>query len=279
MNNGCAGVIAGIVLGVIGLLAVLVIFSASTVSAGYVGLVLTNGRVEPGTLEPGLHIVFPFTQRIVSIDTRVQPHNFKQIGAASSELQSVVLTGTMNYHLDKNHVSELYQTVGLDFANNVIDPAFSDFMKETVPHYQVTQILNKRDEIRSIAKKQLGDNLARYGIIVDDIYISDISFSSDYQAAIEAKQTAQQNVEKEQQILDQKSIQAKQAIVDAQGKADAAVATAKGEAEANQVRASGLTPELIDYLRWQRWDGHMPQVVGSNSSTLLDLNPVAAKAP
>lgn len=261
--------------------AVLLVFftSASTVQAGHVGVVLTFGRVEPGVLQPGFHFVMPFSQQIVQIDTRVLPHSFKEIDAASKELQSVKLTGTMNYHLEPQRAGQLYQTVGLDFASKVIDPAFNDFIKEVVPQYPVTEILAKRDEIRALARERLSKNLERYGIIVDDIYLSNISFSPDYQNAIEQKQTAQQKVETEQQILRQKEIQAQQAVIDAKGKADATVAAAEGEARANQIRTESISPELIEYLRWQRWDGRLPMVTGSNAAPFVALPEEPAPAP
>ena len=218
--------------------------SSTTVQAGYVGVLLTFGRVEPGVLPPGFHLILPFAQRIVQVDTRVSPHAFKAIDAASAELQSVKLTGTMNYHLEASRANELYQNVGLSFAESVIDPAFNDFIKEVVPRYPVTDILIKRDEIRTRAKEMLGANLERYGIVVDDIYISDIAFSADYQGAIEKKQTAQQTVEAERQILAQKEVQAQQAVVEAKGKADARVATADGDAKANEELTQSITPQL-----------------------------------
>jgi regulator of protease activity HflC (stomatin/prohibitin superfamily) len=244
------------------LLVVGIFTSSSTVQAGHVGVVTTFGSVEPQVLAPGFHFVVPFAQRIVQVDTRVLPHTFKQIDAASQELQSVRLTGTMNYHLDGAKAYELYQNVGLEFATNIIDPAFSDFIKEVVPQYHVTDILIKRDEIRSAAKQKLGDNLSRYGIIVDDIYISDIAFSAEYQAAIEKKQTAQQAVETERQVLEQKRVQADQAFAEADGKARAAVASAMGEADANRARTDSISPQLIDYLRWTKWDGRLPLFQG-----------------
>lgn len=244
---------------------ILVGLSATTVQAGYVGVVLTFGRADSQVRPPGFHLIVPLVQRIVQVDTRVLPHTFKEIDAASKELQSVKLTGTMNYHLEANRAPELYQTVGLDFASKVIDPAFNDFIKEVVPQYPVTEILAKREEVRLKAKERLGASLTRYGIVVDDIYISNIAFSDEYQTAIERKQTAQQNVETESQFLRQKEIQAQQAVVEAKGKADAAVAAAEGEAKANLARTATISPQLIEYLRWTRWDGHLPAVVGGQT--------------
>ena len=85
-------------------------------------------------------------------------------------------------------------------------------------------------------------------------------------------------METEQQILRQKEIQAQQVVIDAKGKAEAAVASADGEARANQVRAAGITPQLIDYLRWTRWDGRLPLVSGE-STPLVTLAAEATTAP
>lgn len=269
--GGRIGCIAGAgIAGLVVLMLVLGFVSGSVVQAGHVGVLLTWGRAHPQVLQPGFHLIFPMAQRIVQVETRVLPHNFKEIDAATKEYQSVKLTGTMNYHLEAARAAELYQNVGLDFADRVIDPAFNDFIKEVVPRYAVTEILIKRDEIRQAAKQALGANLERYGIVVDDIYLSNIAFSAEYQDAIEKKQTAQQNVETEQQILAQRTIQAQQRVAEAKGNAEAAIANAEGEARANQLRTASITPQLIDYLRWTRWDGRLPQVL-SDSSPLLTM--------
>ncbi len=251
------------------------------VYAGHVGVRATWGQVEPEPLVPGFYILNPISQRVFDVDVRVLPHNFKQIDAASKELQSVKLTGTMNYHIEPGRVPDLYQRVGIDFVEKIIDPAFADFVKEVVPQYAVIDILSKRDEIRVRAREALGRNIERYGVTIDDIYISEITFSPDYQAAIEKKQTAQQQVEAERQILAQKQIQATQAVVEAQARADSRVAVAEGDAKANRSLTESLSPQLIDYLRWTRWDGRLPMVTGERGALIqVPLPPdTASPAP
>jgi prohibitin 1 len=241
------------------------------VYAGNVGVKTVWGRVTGDALQPGVYFLNPISDRIFDIDVRVLPHNFKEIDAASKEYQTVRLTGTMNYHIQADKAPYLYQTVGIDFVDKVIDPAFADFVKEVVPQYPATDILGKRDEIRQRARDALGKNIERYGVTVDDVYLSNITFSPEYQAAIERKQTSQQQVEAERQVLAQKGVQADQAVVEARGKADARVAAAQGDARANQLLTASLSPELIDYLRWTRWDGRLPQVTGGSSGTLISV--------
>ncbi len=227
------------------------------VPAGYVGVVRFLGQVQPAVLYPGASWVIPFVNTVEEVDTRVQPHNFQQLTAATAENLQVTVTGTMNYHLDPAFAGQLIQNVGTDFASKIIDPAFSDYIKQVTPAYSAdsnspTFILNKRDEIRRLTREQLGENLARYNIIVDDIYIVDIGYPQAYNDSITAKQVEQQNVQREQQILEQKRIQAQQAVVTAQGEADSNRAIAQGQADANQSINESITDELIQWQAIQK---------------------------
>jgi regulator of protease activity HflC (stomatin/prohibitin superfamily) len=242
------------------------------VPAGNVGVVTNFGQVQTVTLEPGLHVVTPIVQHVTNVDTRVQPHEFQEIDAASKELQTVKLTGVMNYHIDGQFASDLFQRVGTDFAAKIIDPAFNDFIKTVVPDYSVNDILAKRDEIRSLAKAQLAGNLEQYHIIVDDIYIANIAFSDSFQQAIEAKQVAQQQVQTEQQILAQKQIQAQQAVAAAKGQADATVTLAEGQAKANDLLNASLTDQILQYQYIQKLtDKITVMLLPSGNQTIFDL--------
>ena len=233
------------------------------VPAGQRGVVLWWGKVEERIMPEGLNFKVPIAERVIKVDVRVQPHPFKEIDAASKEYQMVKLTGMMNFHIDPSFVNDLYQKVGLDFANKVIDPAFNDFVKEVVPIYQITEILPKREEIRKRAMTKLGDNLARYHIVVDDIYFSNIRFTPEYERAIEAKQVAQQQVETQRQVLAQREIEAQQKVATAKGEAESILVVAQGQARANDALARSISPILVQYKSVEKWNGILPQVSGS----------------
>ena len=273
--GGVVGAVVGGFITIIGLSGPFV-----EVPPGNVGVVTNFGQVQTVTLEPGLHIVVPIYQHVTNVDTRVQPHQFQEIDAASKELQTVRLTGVMNYHIDGQFASDLFQRVGTDFAAKIIDPAFNDFIKTVVPDYSVNDILAKRDEIRTFAKDQLGGNLAKYHIIVDDIYIANIAFSSDFQQAIEDKQVAQQRVQTEQQILAQKQIQAQQAVAAAKGQADATVTLAEGQAKANELLAASLTDQILQYQYIQKLtDKITVMLLPSGNQTIFDLKSLINPEP
>jgi regulator of protease activity HflC (stomatin/prohibitin superfamily) len=259
--------------GILIILFIIVIFlwgSFAIVPAGHRGVVLWWGSVEKRVMGEGLNFKVPMAERVIKVDVRVQPHPFREIDAASKEYQMVKLTGMMNFHIDPSYVNDLYQKVGLDFANKVIDPAFNDFVKEVVPNYPITEILPKREEIRKRAMIKLGENLTRYHIIVDDIYFANIRFTQDYEKAIEAKQVAQQQVETQRQILAQREIEAQQKVATAKGEAESILVVAQGQAKANDVLSRSISPILVQYKSIEKWNGILPQVSGGGIP-LIDL--------
>jgi regulator of protease activity HflC (stomatin/prohibitin superfamily) len=242
------------------LLFIFYLATVKIVPAGNVGVVTNFGAVQKDTLDPGLHVVVPFAQNVHQVNTQVQAHAFQEIDAASQELQTVKLTGKVNFAIDARHAADLYQNVGLDFAGKLLDPSFNDFIKTIVPTYPVNDILKNRDAIRDATKDRLNQAVNPYGITIVAVQITDISFSAEFEKAIEAKQVAQQQVQTQSQILEQKKIQAQQAVVDADG-----------QAKANAILNASLTPTLVQWQEIQKWDGKLPQVTGG-ASPFVSLN-------
>ena len=244
--------------------------SFAIVPAGHRGVVLWLGSVEERVMGEGFNFKVPIAETVIKVDVKVQPHPFKEIDASSKEYQNVKMTGMMNFHIDPTYVNDLYQKVGLDFADKVIDPAFNDFVKEVVPTYPIGEILPKREEIRKRAMTKLGDNLSRYHIIVDDIYFANIRFSPEYEGAIEAKQVAQQQVETQRQVLAQREIEAQQKVASAKGEAESILVVAQGQAKANDALSRSISPILVQYKGIEKWNGILPQVSGG-ALPLIDL--------
>jgi regulator of protease activity HflC (stomatin/prohibitin superfamily) len=261
-------------LGIIIVLLIVLIVGWGTfvvIPAGHRGVVLLWGGVEKRIMGEGLNFKMPFAESVIKVDVKVQPHPFKEIDASSKEYQMVKMTGMMNFHIDPSYVNDLYQKVGLDFADKVIDPAFNDFVKEVVPTYPIGEILPKREEIRKRAMTKLGDNLSRYHIMVDDIYFASIRFSPEYEGAIEAKQVAQQQVETQKQVLAQREVEAEQKVATAKGEAESILVVAQGQAKANEALSRSISPILVQYKGVEKWNGILPQVSGG-AVPFIDLH-------
>merc|ERR1712127_1067543 len=83
-------------------------------------------------------------------------------------------------------------------------------------------------EVREVLQKRALEN----NIIIDDVSLTDMQFGHDFMDAIEQKQVAQQNAEKEKFNVERKEHEVKADILRAEGNAEAAMMIADAVAEA-----------------------------------------------
>lgn len=255
---GCAvvGALATIFLGL-----VLFFGGRIQIDAGNVGVVAQLGAIDTHQqpLQPGFHVVNPFTTSVTTISTQPQNHTFSEVAASSKELQNVYVDGGINYHIDGSEAPQIVTEGGLDaVVLKVFNPAFQDYIKEVVPQYPATDVLAERAKIRDATLTELRSKAAAYGIHVDDLFLTNIHFDKAYTDAIEKAAVSQQQ------------------LVQAENDAKTTVAKAQGDAQANALRQATLTPEQLQYMALQnqqaaiaKWDGKLPTTELSGSTNLL----------
>jgi regulator of protease activity HflC (stomatin/prohibitin superfamily) len=234
-----------------------------TVDAGTMGVVTRQGAVVR-TIPPGPHFITPFLEQVHEISTRtlvVKPNE----DAASHDLQVVHMQVTLAYHFDPAHVAYIYSQLS-DASegaveNKVVIPAILEAMKANAAQYDAQQLISERPVVRDGIEAFLQKKLKDYYIIPETVSITDFNFSKDYNAAIEAKQTAEQESEQAENILKKVKIEAEQKI-----------ASANGEAAALRAQKEQITPELlqlrmIEMLR-EKWDGRLPENYYGGASPL-----------
>ena len=93
-------------------------------------------------------------------------------------------------------------------------------------------------------------------------------YISDFCNLMEEAQTAKIQAEKDKQVAE---IAAQQAIVEAEAQAEVVRIAAEAEAAANREIAASLTPELIEKIKYEQWDGKMPTVSGG-ATPIIGIN-------
>jgi regulator of protease activity HflC (stomatin/prohibitin superfamily) len=241
-------------------LTVLVLLAVYTVPAGSVGVVTRWGAVNR-VVQPGIGIKWPIAERIVQMDVRTQKDQV-DAAAASKDLQQVTSTIAVNYHLDGKYAVQVFQNVGINYQDILLAPAIQNIFKATTAGYTAEELITRREEVRIKAEAALKDQLAVYHVIVENFNIVNFDFSQEFNAAIEAKQVAQQQVETAKQKLAQAQVDAATAKAQAQGQADA---------QAALKNTGALSPEYLQYLALTKWDGHLPSVVGG-ATPFIDIS-------
>ena len=273
VNRGAA---RGVAIGIIVLVAIgLVAYSAvQIVDAGHRGVLLHWNAVDTTVppLEEGLHFVMPFADSVVQMEIRTLKY-VKSTTSASKDLQTVSTTVTVNYHPSPESVHYLYQGVGLDYENRIIQPAVEEVVKQVTANYNAEELITKRPDVKADIEREITDRLAGFNIETEVISITDFQFSTLFAAAIEAKVEAEQKALKAENDLIRIEVEARQIEQQAQGEANANIARASGEAEAIRIinEALAQNPNYLEWLKTQAWDGKLPLVVGEGGTPFIQI--------
>lgn len=255
---GSAGKIAAAVI-VILVLAVVVLNSFTAVTAGHSGVVTTFGKVSDSVLSEGLHFKIPFVQKIVLVDNRVLKAE-ADCSSASKDLQTVRSTIAVNYKVMNSYSASVYKNIGMDYESVIIIPAVQECVKAVTARFTAEELITNRQNVSDLMSEQLKEKIGSYGIDVQIFNIISFDFTDEYNAAVEAKQTAQQNALKAEQDLQRIKVEAEQTV-----------AAAQAEAEAYRLKSEQITPEILLMSYIDKWDGKLPTVSGEGGSTLIDI--------
>lgn len=240
----------------------LVYGSIYTIDSGERGIVLTNGSVS-SVEEDGLHFKAPIFQRVVKVDVRTRKAH-TPADAASSDMQRVSAEVALNYHLDETKLEQIYTKSGMGVESVLIDPRIQEVVKAVVAKYKAEFLLSQREIVKGEIESALKTSLAPYNIIVEAIQITNFKFSEQYDAAIEAKQTAEQNAQKAKNDLERIKIEAEQKI-----------ATAQAEAEAIRIQSQAIQAQggagYVQLKAIEKWNGTLPTYTGNGPIPFIDV--------
>lgn len=279
------------------------ILCIKSVPAGYVGVVYNmNGGVDGEILTQGWHIVFPtkkvttysigIEQSYLSSEKKGDSKDDESFSIPTSDGKTVKVNLEFSYRFDEARVADTFVRFkgksGETIKDTFIKPKVIAWTQEVSANYPVTDIFgDKRTAINAELDVYLREKFDVYGIIIDTVNFTDISVDAETSAAIQKKVTAQQELElanieaqtakiqaeKDKQVAliqaqkdkEAAEIKAQTDIIEAEAEAEVVRIAAEAEAAANQKIAASLTPELIEKIKYEQWDGKLPGVTGADS--------------
>lgn len=241
------------------LVASALIASFTIVPSGSSGVRVTLGKVSDTVMESGLNFQIPLVQKTVVVNNQVQREDV-QGEAASKDLQTVTYNVSVNYNVIASESAELYRTVGKSWSEVIIRPAIQESVKSAIAEYTAEELITDRTSVSNLMLEEINGRMSEYGINIAEINIITMDFSPEFDAAIEAKTVATQQVLTEQQNLEKAKVVAQQKVVEAQA-----------EAEANKTKSESITDEILMNEFLSRWNGVMPYVIGSDG-LMLDVS-------
>jgi len=246
--------------------------SVVVVEAGHRGVVLYVGAVENRVLGEGIHFIIPFAEQVVPLEVRTLKY-VANAAAASNDLQEVQTTIALNYHISPDKANIIYQQLGDDYADRIIAPTIQESVKASVAKFNAEELITKRATAKAVIAETIANTLSARNIVVETVFITDFSFSPEFAKQIESKVVAFQKYLTEQNNLLAVKVIANQTVVQAQASARSNVARANGESQAIKIITLQLkqSPEYLQWLSINKWNGQMPYALGSGALPFFQL--------
>ena len=226
--------------------------------------------VKENVVGEGTHFMIPWVQRPILYDIRTRPKNVPTV-TGSKDLQNVNITLRILFRPVADKLPNIYTTLGQDYDDRVLPSITNEVLKAVVAEFDAGELITQRETLSARVQHELVARSAQFGLILDDISITHLTFGREFTAAVEAKQVASQEAEKAR-FLVEKAEQVKTAsVISAEGDSEAAELLAKafkaqgeGLVELRRIEAA---EEVADNMAQSRNVVYLP----SGQQTLLSL--------
>lgn len=257
------------------LIIVLVIGGVRVVDETEVGVVKTFGEIS-GTVDSGLNFINPLTQKVTMYDLRV---HVRESSFASYTKDAQPLTAALEYQYALNPA--FAEDVAREYGSyEILETKLGNVVEEKAKivfaHYSAMPLLENRSNLSTEVAEEVKTIENLFHVTFTSVVVKDIDFSDAFEASVEAKMTAEQAALKAEQDKKTAIIQAEQKKEVAAITAEAAIAQAKGEAEALEITRQALQnmPDTwIQQLWIEKWDGKLPTTqAGSDAAIIVNPN-------
>ena len=96
----------------------------------------------------------------------------------------------------------IYTTLGQDYDERVLPSITNEVLKAVVAQFDAGELITQRENLSAKVKSDLVSRAEQFGVVLDDIAITHLTFGREFTQAVEQKQVAQQEAEKARFVAD-----------------------------------------------------------------------------
>lgn len=247
---------------------VIILFGCFTnIGANTVGIMYNpfkNG-IQSEVLSEGFKGKSPF-DKVYKISTEVQEFTFENISVQTNDSQYVNAILQLQVRIDKEKAFEYFKKYGgkqLKDIQSILSNTTQKQLEKTTIQYNIMQVLgDKRDEIVNKTLEEVKTEMLNDGILIERIILVDTDAGERIEQAIQNEASAKKEAETAKYLKEKAELEG-----------DAKVIEAQKEKEANDLKQTSLTEQILTEKMIEKWNGVLPTtMLGDDIQSVFNLN-------
>jgi prohibitin 1 len=185
-----------------------------------------RGGILPKVSGEGTHFLIPVVQRPIIMDVRTKAREIPSV-TGTKDLQMVNIKLRVLWRPIIDELPVLYRELGMDYDERVLPSVGNEVLKAVVAQYNAEELLSKRAEVSDRIKKEMITRARHFHLEFDDVAITHLTFGKEFMRAIEAKQVASQEAERQQWVVKRAEQERQAVVIRAEGEAEGATIITK----------------------------------------------------
>lgn len=247
---------------------ILIIFGCfTTIGANQVGIMYNafKGGIQDEVLGEGFKIKTPF-DKVYKISTEVQEFTFEEISVQTNDSQFVNAILQLQVRIDKAQAFEYFKKYGgkkLEDIKSILSNTTQKQLEEVTTQYNIMEVLGeKRDEIVNKTLESVKNELINDGILVERVILVDTDAGDTIETAIQNEASAKKEAETAKYLKEKAELEGEAKVIEAQK-----------EKDANELKQTTLTNEILIEKMIEKWNGTLPTtMLGQDILSIFKIN-------